>query len=202
MSNLVLPTCYLPNRTYFSHLKNNDEITIEIFESFQKQTTRNRTFIYAANGIQTLSIPLSNRKNHQLTRDITIDYSTRWQDIHWKAIESAYNSSPFFLYYKDELNALLFSNENYLVDFNLNLINWLIKKIKLTCSIEFTESFENMNNTILYKDLIYKQYQKSSKVSFENNDYFQVFQDKHGYLENLSIVDLLFNEGPNTSSLI
>ncbi|MEI7596661.1 MAG: WbqC family protein [Bacteroidota bacterium] len=202
MSNLVLPTSYLPCRAYFSHVKSNSEITIEIYESFQKQSSRNRAFIYTSNGIQTLSIPLSSRKNHQLTKDITIDYTTRWQDIHWRAIESAYNSSPFFLYYKDELFTLLYKQEKFLIDFNLNLLNWLLKKIKIKSMINYSQNFENLNTNIVFQDLTQKQYKSSLLNNYSDKQYVQVFQAKHGYIDNLSCIDLLFNEGPNTISLI
>ena len=202
MIDLILPTSYLPSRLYFSVLKNHKKITIETKETFPKQTTRNRTFITTANGIQQLSVPLASRKNNSKTDEIKIDYKDKWQNKHWRAIESAYNSSPFFEYYKDEFKQLINTEYNTLLELNNSFNFWLIKKLKLSCKIEMSSDFLTKEQSEIFKTLSTKQYSNPDSNFANYAIYYQVFEDKIGFHPNLSAIDLLFNEGPSSNSFL
>lgn len=201
---ILLPTQYLGSIEYYFLLFTNLETVIEKHETFSKQTTRNRAFIYTANGKFAISIPIKARSNHLKSKDIKICYDTRWQDIHWKAIESAYLKSAFFEYFKDDL--ILFYKEkkyDYLIDFNeamQEIISTLIGfKNKLTYTNEY---FHNSNLTLDFRKVFTVKTNES--VIFESSipHYFQVFQHKFGFISNLSILDLLFNLGNESLSYL
>lgn len=202
----ILPSAYLPSRVYFSAIKNTSEIIIDIHETFPKQTIRNRSFILSANGVLKLSIPLASRKNNTLTKDIQVDYSYSWQKQHIRALESAYNSSAFFLYYKDELFELLCSKKKFLLDYNTSITNWLLNKLKIESTIAYSDTFRTEYPTGNFNDyrslLSYKQYQEPVIAEANYNRYFQTFSDKFDFHPNLSVLDLLFNEGNNTINLL
>jgi len=202
----VLPTSFLPARVYFSSINKSDKVIIDVNESFPKQTIRNRSFILSANGLLKLSIPLSSRKNHSLTKDIQIDYSYSWQLQHIRALEAAYNSSAFFLFYQDELFSLINQKEKFLIDYNLQLTEWLLKKLKIETDIFFTDEYVHSYPKEEYKDyrnvLSYKQYQSPILPESNYETYFQTFSEKFDFFKNLSVIDLLFNEGNNASNLL
>lgn len=198
--NIILPTAYLPPIEYFYHLVNADEILIELHESYPKQTYRNRSKIFTANGILSLSIPVIRiHGNHTKTKDIQISYSDDWQKNHWRAIESAYNASPYFLYYKDELEIFYKKPFNTLTEFNTALLIQLLDFILCEKDIQFTEEYIKENKASI--DLR-NHFNPKKESSFECPKYFQVFEEKHGFQSNLSIIDLLFSEGPNTLNFL
>ncbi len=195
-SILLLSTAYLPPIEYFYYLVNNNAVVIEYYETYPKQTYRNRCEIYSANGKLTLTIPVvKTNGNHTMTKDVEISYANNWQKTHWRAIESAYNGSPFFMFYRDLLSPFYERNYKYLVDYNNELLELLLKQLKLEVSIGTTEKYEKqVFNTIDMRELIHPK--RTSKIrGNEMNIYTQVFENKCGFLPNLSIIDLLFNEG-------
>jgi len=167
-------------------------IIFEAADNFQKQTYRNRCYIYGANGKQLLNIPTQKVSGKQLTKDVKIDYSENWQSLHLKSLISAYRSSPFFEFYIDDLQILFTKKEEFLMDLNINtfkiITDLLPVKIPFSKTITFSNELEND-----FRSLV----NSKSKEMHHLPKYTQVFNDKHGYLENLSILDLLFNEGPN-----
>lgn len=171
------------------------EVTFEMDDNYQKQTYRNRTLIYGANGKLQLSIPvIFSQKERQKYRDIKIYNEEKWQLHHWKSLESAYRTSPFFEFYEDELKPLFTTNFDYLLDFNLQCFNVICECLQLEINYNKTEVFKKeVANKKDYRSLANAR--KQTPLNF--NKYTQVFTDKHGYLNNLSILDLLFNEGPN-----
>lgn len=201
-NDTLLSIAYLPPLEYYYSLGGNP-IYIEKFESYQKQSYRNRTVIYAPNGPQDLIIPIL-RNNTSLITDIQIDYKTDWQRLHWRSITAAYNNSPFFLYYQDFFEPFYQKKYKFLFDFNLNLFDTTLKILKWDINILFTSQYFK-DTPILndYRNLIHPKYSKSNDYPFfYNNKYTQVFENKFGFIPNLSILDLLCNEGPKSKEFI
>ena len=201
---MLLSTAYLPPVQYISKLTSGDVI-IEKHENFQKQSYRNRCYIYGANGIQCLVIPV--KKLHGAKTPITaveIDYTSPWQKIHLKSIQSAYQTSPFYEYYADDFNALYDEMPGRLFDLNFRLLQYVMKQIGLKPDISFTETFEKMPSDLddFRQSIHPKPRLNQPDENFIAAPYQQVFQERYGFLPNLSIIDLLFNEGPNTLQII
>lgn len=196
-STIYLSSAYLPPVEYIHQLVKSDIVYIEANETYTKQTYRNRCEIYSANGKLALSIPVIKIKgNHTLTKDILISYHENWQNNHWRAIESAYNSSPFFLFFKDDLYPLFHKKINRLLEFNHELLIKILDLIGINKEIRVTDDF--MRNIPLDQDFRFSISPKHVSKSINLPPYSQVFQEKSGYIPNLSIIDLLFNEGPGT----
>src|SRR5210317_580298 len=142
MNILIHPT-YFPNIAHFSAIVKAKEVTFEMDDNFLKQTYRNRTYIYAANGKLLLNIPvIHSQKNRQKYRDVKISKDTNWQSLHWKSLCSAYSTSPFFEFYKDELEPLFHTKTDFIFDFNLKCIEAIFECIQLNVSTTKTEVFE------------------------------------------------------------
>ena len=193
--NIIIHPTYFPNIAHFVAMVNADEITFETDDNFLKQTYRNRTCIYGANGKMTLNIPvIHSQKNRLKYKDVKIFNDEKWQDHHWKSLLSAYSTSPFFEYYEDDLKPLFKTKEDYIFDFNMRCFETICDCLQL--------EFKMSPSEIYLKDVDNKtdfRYMVNAKKEFHKpfEAYTQVFQEKHGYQNNLSILDLLFNEGPN-----
>ncbi len=198
MNILIHPT-YFPNVAHFAAIVNTEKLTFEYEDNFLKQTYRNRTYIYAANGKLLLNIPvIHSQKNRQKYKDVKISQETSWQNHHWKSLLSAYSTSPFFEYYKDELVYLFNVKTNYLLDFNLKCFVAICDCLQIDINYSKTNDYQKIvHNTIDFRYLVNA---KIEEPQFE--PYAQVFDDKHGFINNLSILDLLFNEGPNALSYL
>jgi hypothetical protein len=179
----LFTTAYLPSVSYIAECLHSDNVIIEAFETYKKQTCRNHCLIYGPNGKQKLSVPVIKvNGNHTLTRDIHISYFQNWQAIHWRSIETAFNNSPFFLYYRDYFEPFYVKKFDFLLDFNTKLLEVLFMIFRIGKEIEFTDHFENSPVT-------------PNKLLFP--PYTQVFENKSGFLPDLSVIDLLFNLGPD-----
>jgi hypothetical protein len=191
----TFPLFYLPPVSYFSALNAvNFEFQLERFEHFPKQTFRNRTTISSPNGPLNLFIPvIKGSKYHTKIKDVKISYDFKWQKLHWMTLQTAYRNSAYFEYYEDEIAKFYHTETEYLFDHNLELLSWIFKQFKKESTFHFTEEYE--------KDLPDGlDFRGSTKYKTENNlnlkPYFQVFDDRNGFLPNMSIVDLLFSQGP------
>ncbi|EGV44310.1 hypothetical protein BZARG_683 [Bizionia argentinensis JUB59] len=194
MKLLIHPT-YLPNIAHFVAISQAKTVTFETADNFQKQTYRNRTYIYAANGKLSLNTPvIHTQKERQHYINVQACNEENWQRNHWKSLETAYRTSPFFEYYEDELIHLFEEPVSSLFDFNMKCFDTICDCLQLELDIKKTTLFEKEPNT--YTDLRYLAKARGQK-SPEFEPYTQVFGDKHGYINNLSILDLLFSEGPN-----
>lgn len=197
-NGVVMPLAYLPSVDQYCHLVNKANTLFEVYETYPKQTCRNRTIIYTANGLLRLTVPvLKPHGNHTMTCDVLLDNHSRWNHIHWKAIASAYGNSPYFLYYKDELEMLYEKPEGLLVDFNLKLIHLINHQLRINPAFELTtryvKTYEGMQDKRnCPKDLLHTHLTLAP--------YTQVFSDRMPFIANLSILDLLFNEGPHAVS--
>lgn len=191
MNSLLLPT-YFPSISHFAVMAQSVNITFEMEDNFQKQTNRNRTYIYSPNGIQLLNIPVKHSKEaHQKTRDVLIENEFDWQKQHFKSLEAAYRSSPFFEFFEDDIRPIFQKEHTFLMDLNLEVLDIVTKCLRM--KLEFgktTEYFHELENV---QDFRYLTNGKKDAHSFEK--YAQVFDDKHGFINNLSVLDLLFNEG-------
>ncbi|HRO48436.1 WbqC family protein [Agriterribacter sp.] len=177
---------------------------IEQYERWQKAGFRNRCIIAGANGLINLSIPVEGgRHSNRLIREVRIDNSHRWQMLHWRSVVSAYNRSPWFEYYKDEMASFYHTKYDWLWDWNLVLLQWTIKKLGVEVKIDFTESWQKDYLPGAYLDMRHQVLPKNF-TSFAGDCpvYQQVFEDRLGFVPNLSIIDLLFCEGPNAVNLL
>ncbi len=194
MQNILLPVFYLPPVSWFSEFLNaENEIIFEQFENFPKQTYRNRTNIYGANGKLSLIIPI-NHNGSRIFKDIEISYREDWQKLHWKSIKTAYQSSPYFEYYEDKLIKLYESRSKFLLDFNL-------KSIEIVQNILKTEKAYSLNNEYVKfpEEVNFRErFSAKNPSEYEMNEYYQTFSDKMGFLKDLSILDLICNKGPES----
>ncbi|MDG2431276.1 WbqC family protein [Flavobacterium sp.] len=196
MQALLHPS-YFPSISHYVAMEQADSVLFEIEDNFQKQTNRNRAYIYSPNGIQLLNIPVKHSKEaHQKTKDIIVDNTSDWQKQHFKSLETAYRSSPFFEFFEDDIRPFYEKEHKYLLDLNYESIdivsNCLRKRIEYKTTSEYLQEV-NPNTTLDCRHLIDG---KKDKSAFKR--YMQVFEDKHGFINNLSVLDLLFNEGKFT----
>ncbi len=189
---ILLSTAYLAPANYFAALLSHPIVIIEAHEYFVKQSYRNRCEILGANGKQVLSIPLLNRKNKSLTKDIRIDTKTAWQMQHWRSIESAYNSSPFFEYYQDELLPLFEKKFDFLLDFNAELQETILQLLEIKLAVHYTKEYVTEFDTCWDAR---NHFSPKQKVENTLPPYIQVFENKFEFIPNLSILDVLFNLG-------
>ena len=191
----LLPISYLGPVAYYSAILQSEEIFIETKEHFIKQSCRNRCTIMGANGTQTLTIPKERKSSDKtLISDISISNQDNWQKSHWQSIVSAYNSSPFFEYYKDELLPFYNTKHSTLFDFNLKLSKTILELMQVEKKLNFTSKFQKESNGLDFR---------SSKFILKNQEeYQQVFCEKYSFIPNLSILDVLFNLGPETTSYL
>ena len=193
--NVLLHPTYFPSISHWIGIVKAHEVIFEVNDTYQKQTYRNRAYIYSANGKLSLSVPvIYSQKNRQLYKDIKIHNEEKWQSLHWKSLLSAYSTSPFFEYYQDEIAPLFHSNQKYLLEFNFKCLETIFECLQLELEYNTTQLFEKEPKNL--KDLRYLANVRKEK-NYKFSEYTQVFSNKHGFISNLSILDLLFNEGPN-----
>ena len=193
--NIIIHPTYFPNIAHFVAMVKAEYITFEVDDNFAKQTYRNRAYIYGANGKLALNIPvIHTQKNRQKYRDVKIFNDENWQTLHWKSLLSAYRTSPFFEYYEDELQPLFEFKTDYILDFNMTCFEVICDCLQLELNTSKTETYQKtVKNKTDFRYLVIAK--KEQPQPFET--YTQVFSNKHGFIPNLSILDLLFNEGPN-----
>lgn len=193
----LLSTAYLPPAEYFFRIADAGKALIEKEENYIKQTYRNRCYILSASGPQALTVPVYQGSLHKIpVKDIRIDYTKRWQQVHLGALAAAYGSSPFFMYYFESIEKIILQNHEFLLDLNMDLVRAVIKMIKLDAEISYTDFFlpaekteNDFRNTITPK----------RKSGYQPKPYIRVFNTAGGYGWRLSIADILFNLGPDTA---
>jgi len=192
---LIYPT-YFPCIATMVAMAKAHKITLEVEDNYQKQTYRNRTYIAHSNGKLLLNIPVKHSKDslHQKSKDVTAENNFPWLAEHWKSIQVAYKTSPYFEYYEDDLLPLFKNPAVKLQDFNITILEKIVAIIGLEIKIEKTNSYQKKTELQDMRHLV--NCKKEPLYDFEK--YHQVFEQSHGHLENLSIIDLLCNEGPNT----
>ncbi|MEX0812618.1 MAG: WbqC family protein [Chitinophagales bacterium] len=202
---LLIELDYLAPIAYYSLLLKYNKVFIEACESFVKATYRNRCEILGPNGRQILSIPVKGGRSHsQAYRQTKIDYTQDWQRNHWNSIRAAYGRSPYFEHYSPYFEKFYDTQHQSLFDFNLSLLETTLKLLKTEVDFSLTNNFEKTVPGIEdWRSCIHPnpEKDKSSEV-LSSKPYLQVFSDRHSFQSNLSILDLLFNEGPNAESIL
>jgi hypothetical protein len=205
MNSALLSTACFPPVQYFTKLVLFEKIYLEQFENFTKQTYRNRYEIYGANGIVSLVVPVVKGRNKKIKiRDLLISYDTGWQRNHWRTLFSAYNSSPFFEYFQDDIQPFFEKPWKYLFDYNHEILATICSLLEIEPDLVMTDDFEKVpKNTLNLREAISpKKHKTADDQHFRPQPYTQVFSEKTGFIPNLSILDLLFNEGPNATNAL
>lgn len=195
--SLVFSTAFFPPVLYIKKAFRSHTIIIETNDNYQKQTYRNRTKILSANGVLPLSFPIVKKHNVKVkTKDIKIDYSINWQKNHLRSLTSAYKSSPFFEYYIDDFLKYFTKKYNYLIDYNTEILINILKIFDINKPVKFTGEFLTYNDNDDYRD----KFSPKIEILETNNckKYKQVFDNKFDFIPNLSILDMIFNLGPET----
>lgn len=203
---IILPSHYLPNLVYIKYLLHANEIIIEKHQNYVKQTYSNRCHILGANGIQILTIPIVKIHNQkQPFFEVKINYEENWQKQHWLAFQSAYGKSAFWFYYKDYFENFYIQNKyQYLLEFNTNLLQLIIKLLKENRHFSFTQNYElTYNNATDLREYFDAKNRNKNEINESENlpTYLQVFAEKFPFQPNLSIIDLLMNNGPQSKYL-
>jgi hypothetical protein len=199
--NLLISTAYFPPVSYIAACMKASEIAIEQCETYPKQTLRNRCRILGPGGIQILTVPVIRPNgNHTLTRDIRIDAKQSWQRSHRRSIETAYNNSPFYLYYQDFFHPSFEKPYTFLLDLNQDLLAAIFRIFRMDIPISFTDDYAKHPEG--FTDL--RQQSKKSPIvpDFLSMPYTQVFSTRFGFEADLSILDLIFNMGPESPVIL
>ena len=191
MKNLLIYPTYFPSISHYIALVQAEEITFETEDTYQKQTNRNRMHIYSPNGLQMLNIPLKHSENRQKFKDVKIEYAFDWQKIHFKSLEAAYRTSPFFEYFEDDFRPIFEKKTTFMLDLNFETFEIVNQALGIT--LPYKKTTEYFHDAADYND--FRSLVNGKKDTTQVEPYTQVFNDKHGFINNLSILDLLFNEG-------
>ena len=207
----LLSTTYFGPVQWYQKLYRSEAVEIEQWENFQKQTYRNRCLIATTQGVQALTVPVEHDISQFSIKDIRISDHGNWRHLHWNALQSAYGESPFFEYYQDDLHPFFEKRWTYLLDFNEAIRAKICELIdiqpKVSYSLEFRKEnldfsplnsqFSILNSPLDYREAIRPKHPQPDP-DFTPKPYYQVYQQRHGFLPNLSILDLLLNMGPES----
>ena len=191
----VLPMFYLPPVDYFTKLiAHKPDVIFEQQEHFPKQTYRNRANVYSPDGVLSLVVPvIKGSKNHTKVKDVKISYDFRWQRAHWMGLQACYRRSAYFEYYEDDFAPFYEKQPVFLFDYNRELLELLLRLLKIKLELRFTDTYEAEYANVA--DLR-SSFNAKTQAAVQQKPYFQVFEERQGFLQNLSIADLLFNQGP------
>ena len=197
-NKVLLSTTYFGPVQWFQKLHRAEHVIIEQWESFQKQTYRNRCLIATTNGVQALTVPVE--KSAACIKEIRISDHGNWRHLHWNALQSAYGESPFFEYYQDDIRPFFEKRWTFLLDFNEAIRQKMCELIDIAPSVTFTTAYITDPQALVVNDYrtVINPKHPAQDDDFETKAYYQVYQMKHGFQENLSILDLLFNMGPES----
>jgi len=201
---LVFPSLYNGPVNYFARLVRQEKIVLEQYDSYTKQTYRNRCLIMGPNGVISLSIPVKRKRGEKtLMRDIRIDYDSNWNKIHWRSLLASYASSPFFEILADEIRPFYHQRFEFLLDLNLHLVEQTLRMLGLHIPVSCSEAFTPISSTKDPRHFIHpKKEQALTDPGFLPLEYQQVFSERLGFRSNLSILDLVFNLGPDALSYL
>ncbi len=204
--SLLMELHFLPNIRYMTQFLLYPTVILEGCENYVKGSYRNRCYIAAANGPLLLSVPLRKGKNEQQPiREVRIANDTGWQRQHWISLQSAYGNTPFFDHYADELKPFFEETYPFLFDLNKALLQWLLQKLHLESSLSLTSQYEHHPRpplTDLRNHIHPKKHRRTEDSRFQPAYYPQAFEDRHGFLPNLSILDLIFCMGPEGRNVL
>lgn len=195
-NKVILTTEYFPPVSSYWLMNRSNEVIIEHCENYQKKSTRNRTKILAVNGIDILSVPLKKGKNNRMPiTEVEISYDSEWIANHLHAIKSAYGNAPYFEYYFDDIERIIKSEHNKLIDLNAAIVKFFVKSFDLDTTITNSEDYvrEYSDKAV---DVRKMGFNKRDIEGFVAKSYNQVFEEKHEFIEDLSALDLLMCKGP------
>jgi len=198
----IIELQYLPQPIYFALLLKEPDLEIDGYEHYVKQSYRNRCRILTANGVDELSIPVLGAGKKRISKDIRIDHSQKWLNRNWRAIQSAYGKAPFFEYYAEDMLAVYNKKHKYLFDLTQELLTQCLDFLKLDITLKFTSAYHDLKNEPL-NDFRSKMSPKSNPKILNTLDQFpyqQVFGNN--FVNNLSVIDLIFCEGPQAGEII
>ena len=198
---MLLSSAYLPPVWYFSKLMLCDgkEVCVEQYDHYQKQTYRNRCYICGPSGIMPLQVPVEKDEGKTLMRDVRVSEHGHWRHLHWNALVSCYSGTPFFLYYADCFRHFYEQPARFLFDFNMQLTELLCTLAGIQPRLKPTDSFQPSSGADDdFRDAIHPKRPYEADCTFRPVPYYQVFRETLGFVPNLSMVDLLFNMGPES----
>ena len=202
MLPVIVEPHYLPSLEYFCALLSHDAVILETNEHYVKQSFRNRCYINTTQGVAMLSVPLADKHSRAYLKDIRIDYSQKWQNNQWRTLYSAYANAPFFEHYGDGLHDGIFRRHEFLVDLNRELLSFCLKSLRMEVSLSESVSYEKyvQNEVLDLRCMINAKKPYSERSFYRPHAYYQVFGS--AFEENLSVVDVLFCEGPQALGII
>ncbi|WP_341221826.1 WbqC family protein [Polaribacter atrinae] len=199
--SLFVPTYFGPISQYTEIVKS-DTVTFEMEDNFQKQSYRNRCYIYNSNGKQLLNIPAKDKNKgtsqRKKTKDLLVDNDALWQDHHLKSLQTAYRTSPFYEFYEDDLLKIFNKKYTFLQDVNIDTHLFIMDALQVSLQYTKTEEYLVTTTEQDFRELVDVKNQPKKTT----DTYIQMFDDKHGFIPNLSFLDLLFMEGPNAISYL
>ena len=191
----LLSTTYFGPVQWYQKLFRAKDVMIERCENFQKQTFRNRCIIATTQGVQALTVPVAKDTHPSNIKNLRISDHGNWRHLHWNAIQSAYGEAPFFEFYEDDLRPFFEQRWEYLLDFNEAIRMKMCELLDIHPHVSFTNEFMPPSPIYDYRDAIQPKH-PAEDPDFKPRRYYQVYEQKHGFLPNLSIIDLLMNMGP------
>ena len=200
--SVLIDLHFLSSLEYFCALLPFETVVLEKHEHFNKQSFRNRCYVLAANGVERLSIPVTEKHGKVMITDVKIDYTYRWQTNLWRTLESAYANAPFFEYYKDDLHKEIFLNQKFLYDLNFHLLSMCLRWLKWNKSIAESIGYEKkiLSSCLDLRGLISAKKDFSERGYYHPQPYQQVFGST--FVPNLSLIDVIFCEGPQAANLV
>ena len=199
---VLIESHYLPSLEYFCALIPFDEICVETNEHFTKQSLRNRCFINTAQGAKMLTVPLLERHGKVLTKEVMIEQGNKWRNTHWRTIESAYRKAPYFDFYFEELKSILYADHQRLLDLNRDLMSFCLRHIGFEKKNSVTLAYQNdtQDGVLDLRSVISSKKPFEERTFYKEQRYYQVFGSE--FVPNLSVVDLLFCEGPRAGAIL
>ena len=205
MSTLLIEYQYFGTVNYYKTLFQFSNIKFEEYENYEKGSFRNRTPVPGANGVINLSVPLQKGRDQKAPfRDIKIDYRDKWMVLHMRALDACYNRAPFYEFYREGIRDLLYQEETYLMALDKKLVHWVLKMLKAKPHISATETYDRIveGDIVDARNTVLPGKELNENLNFTVAEYDQVFRDRIGFKPNMSILDLLFCEGPASAGLL
>jgi hypothetical protein len=201
-ASLLIDLHFLPSLEYFCVLSRFDHVQLEKHENYVKQSYRNRCYINTSQGVEMLTVPLTNKHGKVPFADVKIDYSIRWQNVFWRTVESAYRNSPYFEHYSDDLHKIIYSHKSSIFDLNFELLSFCLVSLKWSQELSVTSRYEKVVNNPFsdMRSAIKTRNTYIAREFYRPTPYYQVFGNS--FEENLSILDLLFCTGPEAGRIL